>query len=358
MATILRDPDESSDWDLRAMLAGVPDDPFVALVLADYLEERTDPVRQLQGELLRLVYTLTQAVGGEHDPHLQERMQVVLRQGVRSVGPYRRVVLDDRTAMDFAWVPPGNFLMGSPDDEEGRVIDDRDGPRSRPGEGPRHAVTLTRGFWMGTTPVTQAQFAGVTGRNPSWASAGTADVEPQNRDMPVQEVTWHDVVGFLRRLTKRAEGAVSKLGFRTPTEAEWEYACRAGTTTRFWSGDGEDDLARVGWYGKNSDNGDLHPLHIRPVGLKPANPLGLFDMHGNVWEWCADLFDQKYYLRSPGVNPRCRRGEPDSLYVCRALRGGDAWDDAAACRSAARDSLPVDCSHNDLGFRVVADRLG
>ncbi len=183
---------------------------------------------------------------------------------------YRRVVLDDRTAMDFAWVPPGMFLMGSPDDDVGRVIYDREGPRPMPGEKPRHAVTLTRGFWMGTTPVTQVQFAAVTGRNPSWGSARIADVEQQNRDMPVQEVTWHDVVGFLRRLTKRAEGAGSKPRFRSPTEAEWEYACRAGTTTRFWSGDGEDDLARVGWCGANSD---FYPP-IRPVGLKPANPLG------------------------------------------------------------------------------------
>ncbi len=80
-------------------------------------------------------------------------------------------------------------------------------------------------------------------------------------------------------------------------------------------------------------------------------------MHGNVWEWCVDLFDEKYYLRSPGVNPRCRRGEQDNSYVCRARRGGDAWDDAASCRSAARDEFPVDCCTNDLGFRVVADRL-
>jgi formylglycine-generating enzyme required for sulfatase activity len=199
---------------------------------------------------------------------------------------------------------------------------------------------------MGTTPVTQSQYARVVGRNPSWDSNRSADVEPENRDRPVQEVEYHDVVGFLRRLSKR----FSAVRFRLPTEAEWEYACRAGTTTRFWSGDAEADLARVGWYEANTR--DAYPP-MRPVGTKPPNGFGLCDVHGNVWEWCVDLFDEDYYARSPKTDPRCRRGEPNQ----RVVRGGDAWDDAANCRSSARDDFTEDCSHNDLGFRVVADRL-
>jgi formylglycine-generating enzyme required for sulfatase activity len=319
---------------------------FATPVLADYLEEQNDSTRRAQGELLRLVYTLTRSVGGEERRRREDRLRVLLREGARAVGPYRRVVLDDRTAMTFAWVPPGVFLMGSPDDEEGRATPDNQGGRNcLMDEGPPHEVALTRGFWMGTTPVTQSQFAQVMGRNPSWDSNESADVEPENRDKPVQEVEWSDVTGFLRRLSRRFATR-----FRVPTEAEWEYACRAGTTTRFWSGSREADLARVGWYWGNTQDSDGQ---LRPVGGKPANAFGLHDTHGNVWEWCADVFDETYYARAPTTDPRCKRGETGR----RVVRGGDAWDDAANCRSAARDDMAEDCSHNDLGFRAGADRL-
>ena len=112
----------------------------------------------------------------------------------------------------------------------------------------------------------------------------------------------------------------------------------------------EADLARVGWY---ADNRPKFPHGIQPVGGKPANAFGLHDTHGNVWEYCADLFAETYYARSRQTDPRCRRGEAGR----RVVRGGDAWDDAANCRSAARDDMSEGCSHNDLGFRVAADRL-
>jgi formylglycine-generating enzyme required for sulfatase activity len=333
---------------LRSLLAAVPEDPFAALVLADYLDEQEDARQRMQGELLRLVYTLTRSIGGGGRPQQEERMRSLLAQVVQPIGPYRRVVLDDQVSLDFAWVPPGVFLMGSPEDEEGRVLsdeEDRD-PDCKPGEGPQHEVTLTRGFWMGTTPVTQLQFARVMGRNPSWDSTGGPDVEVENRQKPVQEVEWYDAGGFLRRLSKRLRKSGGRPRFRLPTEAEWEYACRAGTTTRFWSGNSEADLARVGWYGGNSF------ATIHPVG-KAANPLGLCDMHGNVWQWCSDSYDEHYYARSPAKDPRCQRGEPER----RIIRGGDAWDDAADCRSATRGTHAADCSHNDIGFRIVVDRL-
>jgi formylglycine-generating enzyme required for sulfatase activity len=172
---------------------------------------------------------------------------------VRAVGPYRRVPLDDSVSMDFAWVPPGVVFMGSPEDEEGRARrDDDDSTACLPDEGPRHDVILTRGFWMGTAPVTQIQYTQVVGWNSSWDSDKSANVRPENRDKPVQEVTWKDVARFLRRLSKQFA-----VPFRLPTEAEWEYACRAGTTTRFWSGDADADLARVGWYYGNT--GDEYP---------------------------------------------------------------------------------------------------
>ena len=337
---------DSTDSTLSALLAAVPTDPTAALVLADYLEEHDDIRRRSQGELLRLAYTLTRTT--DRDSAAEERLRDLLRGGVKAVGPFRRVPLADGVAIDFAWVPPGVFLMGSPDDEAGRAEEGDPRPRACLwSEGPRHAVTLTRGFWAGVTPVTQGQFAAVTGRNPSWSSRIEFDPEVDlgEREHPVQEVTWFDVAAFLRALSNRTANH-----FRLPTEAEWEYACRAGTTTRFWSGDSEDDLARVGWYAANAA-GENNPM--RPVGTKPANAFGLHDTHGNVWEWCSDVFAADYYSRSPGVDPRCTEG--DRGY--RVVRGGDAWDDAANCRSAARDDQGAPYSHNDIGFRVVANRL-
>jgi len=352
MAMTTVDLVDQASAEIRSLLAAIPEDPLVAFVLADYLQDQDDHAVRLRGELLRLVYALTRSAGGPDRAGQEQRLRILLRQGVRPIGPYRRLELDGEVALDFAWVPPGVFLMGSPDGEEGRPRNEEEaqGWRLRPGEGPRHEVILSRGFWMGTTPVTQLQYARVVGRNPSWDSDGSADVEPENRDRPVQEVTWFDAVAFLRRLSKRTGGLTAGARFRLPTEAEWEYACRAGTTTRFWSGNAAADLAWVGWFGANT-RGEDSPL--QPVGRKPANGFGLHDVHGNVWEWCADLFGEGYYARSPGKDPRCRRGEEGR----RVVRGGDAWDDAAACRSAARDSNAADCSHNDISFRVACDRL-
>lgn len=344
-------PDDSVSAEVRSLLEAIPEDALAAFALADYLEEQDDPAWRLRGELLRLVYSLTRAVGGGADRTRQEeRLRALLRQGVHAVGPYRRVELGGEVAMTFAWVPPGVFLMGSPDDEEGRATEgDDDRPRAcLPEEGPLHEVTLTRGFWLGTTPVTQLQYATMMGHNPSWDSSRSADVEEENRDKPVQEVAWFDAAAFLQRLsTRRRTAGPGGTRYRLPTEAEWEYACRAGTTSRFWSGDEEADLARVAWYVENTES------DVYPVAQYAPNAFGLYDVHGNVWEWCADLFDAHYYARSPKADPRCKRGEADR----RVVRGGDAWDDAANCRSAARDDWDADCSHNDLGFRVVADRL-
>jgi formylglycine-generating enzyme required for sulfatase activity len=150
---------------------------------------------------------------------------------------------------------------------------------------------------------------------------------------------------WVERLAEQAGPAAAGRCYRLPTEAEWEYACRAGTTTRFWCGDSEVELEKVAWYGANS-------CGVQPVG-RVANALGLSDMHGNVWEWCADRYDEHYYQRSPKKNPHCRRGE----FEQRVLRGGGGWDPATKCRSAARGSNDAHCSHNDIGFRVVADRL-
>jgi formylglycine-generating enzyme required for sulfatase activity len=204
---------------------------------------------------------------------------------------------------------------------------------------------------MGTTPVTQAQYEAVMGHNPSNRQDYVVQGVDVRRAAPVEEVEWGHARAFLKRLS-----GLARSRFRLPTEAEWEYTCRAGTTTRFWSGDDEEDLARVGWYGGNSRSVAAWPYGdntTHPVGELLPNALGLYDMHGNVWEWCADVWDEHYYARSPKENPRCKRGEPG----WRVIRGGYAWGGADLCRSAARTWHDADCSHNDIGFRVVADRL-
>jgi formylglycine-generating enzyme required for sulfatase activity len=343
---LLSEPGQSDFADIRPLLAAVPDDTLAALALADYLEERGDAVRRLQGELFRLVYALTRSVEVQDRAGREERLRGLLAQGVRAIGPYRRIALDDQLAMDFAWVPPGAFLMGSPQYEE----------ESEPEEGPQHEVALVRGFWMGTTPVTQEQYERLMGRNPSNRKGLVVDGVDVRRTAPVEEVEWYDAIAFLKKLSVRARGAAEGGRFRLPTEAEWEYACRAGTTTRFWSGDGEEDLARVGWYRDNSRSFTVWSMGdstTHPVAELLPNAFGLYDVHGNVWEWCSDLYDENYYARSPNLNPRCKRGDRGR----RVIRGGFAWGGANCCRSATRSSHDQDCSHNDLGFRVVADRL-
>ncbi len=240
---------------------------------------------------------------------------------------YYRVVAMARTNMVF--IPPGTFLMGSPTSEVDRYFD----------EGPQTAVTISQGFWMSVHLVTQGEYQSVTTNNPSYFAGN-----PTN---PVEQVDWSDATNYCALLTQRdlASGQIP-FGFqyRLPTEAEWEYACRAGTTTRFYYGDdpGYTNLASYAWYSGNS-GGQTHP-----VGLKPPNPWGLYDMCGNVWEWCQD-----WYGPYPGGSVTDPQGPATGLL--RVLRGG-SWDDLASyARSACRwEDLPASGSYYPYyGFRVV-----
>lgn len=173
--------------------------------------------------------------------------------------------------LPMIWVYPGTYLQGSPPDEHGRCEN----------EGPQRKVTLTRGFWLGETPVTQAQWFAVMGNNPSrFQEAGN----PEAPQRPVERVSWEDAVAFAKAVEVLHPG----FGARLPTEAEWEYACRAGTATATYAGDlnTQGDLVAVldgiAWYGANAEGG------THPVGQKRANPWGFHDMLGNVLEWCLD----------------------------------------------------------------------
>ncbi len=220
--------------------------------------------------------------------------------------------------MEFIYVAPGKFVMGSPKNESGR---DRD-------ETP-HQVTLTCGFYLQTTPVTQGQWKSVMGSNPSYFKNGGAA-------RPVEQVCWQEVQGFLERLN-RQEGTNR---YRLPTEAEWEYACRAGAETAYFFGENEQDLDRFAWFDSNADQS------THPVGGKAPNPWGVYDMLGNVWEWCADW--KGPYPDGYATDPR----GPESGTE-RILRGGSWFNDSRYLRCANRyGDRPGDSSFL-VGFRVA-----
>ena len=217
------------------------------------------------------------------------------------------------------WIPPGSFWMGSPETDELGFND----------EGPQRHVTLTQGYWLGDTPVTQALWMAVMRENPS---------KSEGQRLPAERVSRENSETFLLRLNALHPWLNAAL----PTEAQWEYACRADTTTRYWSGDTEADLARVGWYRENS-GGRTHP-----VGELPPSPWGLFDMHGQVLEWCWD-FSRDTYRGIPTVDPSgARHGD---TYV---LRGGSWHYSARGARSASRFGYRPRIRAHDLGFRIAS----
>ncbi|HUU28765.1 MAG TPA: SUMF1/EgtB/PvdO family nonheme iron enzyme [archaeon] len=207
---------------------------------------------------------------------------------------------------------------------------------------PVHTVTLSA-FWMSRYEITQAQYKAVTGTNPSYFT--------KDENCPVEQVSWYDAVASCNKLSEAAglepcydlstwECDFTKNGFRLPTEAEWEYACRAGTTTRFYTGDSYEDIERAAWHLGLGDS-------THPVGLKEANGWGLYDMHGNVWEWCNDRWTN-YYTSESQTNPT----GPESG-TSRVIRGGSLKDSAYITQSAWRDRYYQGSRQYSIGFRVV-----
>jgi formylglycine-generating enzyme required for sulfatase activity len=243
---------------------------------------------------------------------------------------YRAVVCPAPTNLVF--IPPGTFRMGSPTNEVDRYD----------WEGPQTAVTIRRGFWMGKFEVTQGEYLAVMGNNPSYFTGDT------NR--PVEMVSWADATAYCEALTQRERAAgriATNSVYRLPTEAEWEYACRGGTSTRFSYGDdpGYTKLTLYAWYYDNS-GGETHP-----VGQKLPNPWGLYDMHGNVYEWCQDWYGT--YLGGIALDPQGPATGSD-----RVTRGGSwsdwlEWSDAWRCRSALRNHFIPDGRGLSFGFRVL-----
>ncbi|MEM7201639.1 MAG: SUMF1/EgtB/PvdO family nonheme iron enzyme [Planctomycetota bacterium] len=233
-----------------------------------------------------------------------------------------RVQVHESTGIELVPIPGGSFVMGAPDDERGRS--ER--------EGPQHEVALAP-FWLAKTPVTNEQYGKFLQATGHVAPEYWEERRYNRPRQPVIGVSWEDAVAFC---------TWAKLFL--PSEAQWEYACRAGTETRYWSGSTEEALAAVAWYQKNSDG-------LPEVGEKRANPWGLFDMHGNVWEWCQDTW-QDSYEGSPSD------GTPweDTSSEARVIRGGSWRNAARRCRSAYRiRGLPWG-RDDDLGFRPASSR--
>jgi formylglycine-generating enzyme required for sulfatase activity len=221
--------------------------------------------------------------------------------------------------MELMPIPAGEFEMGSNDGEAN--------------EKPVHKVKISRAFYMGKYVVTQAQYEKVTGKNPCAL---------KGENLPLDIVNWSDAIEFCKKLSK-----LSGKNVRLPTEAEWEYACRAGTKTKYYTGDNEAALEQAAWYDKNSGR------QPHPVGLKKPNAWGLYDMHGGVWQYCQDSYGADYYSKSAAEDPEGPTGSD-----C-VMRGGSRGKNAKECRSAARGALwkstgvRIGACYDAYGFRVV-----
>lgn len=220
----------------------------------------------------------------------------------------------------FVLIEAGCFAMGNPNPPSNLTT----------GETPSHHVCIDKPFYLGETEVTQKQWEDVMGSNPS---------KVKSYDRPVDRVSWNDVQEFLQKLNAKDGGSY----FRLPTEAEWEYAARAGSDKEYCYGNGEGALAQYAWYGNLGYKGTS-----REVALKKPNDWGLYDMHGNVWEWVQDWYDGAYYSNSPEPNPT---GPETGKY--KTYRGGSFIGKPINLRSAVRFSaMPASRTH-DVGFRLV-----
>jgi len=250
--------------------------------------------------------------------------------------------------MKLKLIPAGEFMMGSAKSpqEIARLFDlDEDHAKYLTGENPQHRVRITKAFYLGVTEVTQGQWEAVMGSRP-WSGD---DDQKEGPDYAATYVIWEDAVEFCEKLSSK-EGVT----YRLPTEAEWEYACRVGTTTIYHFGDDESRLGDYTWFCDNAYSADDKYAHR--VGRKKANPFGLYDMHGNVYEWCHDRYGEDYYAGSPTDDPTGAEGGS-----FRALRGGSWIDVPCFCRSAFRFWCSPEVRDGRLGFRVamtVADATG
>jgi uncharacterized protein (TIGR02996 family) len=305
---------------LEALLQKVvdhPEDGALWPAIIDWLHKHDDP-RRAELVLLhrRLLASCTEPNAHPERADWQVRVVALLAAGVRPVAPLQTILAQHGVDVTLVWIPPGTFLMGSPAAESQRGDDET-----------QRQVTVN-GFWLGTHPVTQKQWQILMGRNPS---------KTRGVDLPVHAISWDDCQEFIAELK-----GPQRQRFRLPTEAEWEYACRAGTSSPFFSGETiSTDQANYDGnhaYGPGS-NGVFRGAPTR-IGHFPPNAWNLYDMHGNIWEWCADQYTQ---------DGQDQKGDKDA----RVLRGG-SWNFVPwLCRSAYRGGSGRNRQHASCGCRVV-----
>ena len=259
---------------------------------------------------------------GEITPHLPTPNPSQEGNGAtrNRAGETRSLDLGNGVSLTLVYIPGGTFWMGSKDDD----------PEAYDNQKPRHQVTLPT-FWMGETPVTQGQYQAVMGSNPSRFQG--------DLDRPVEMVSWNDADRFCQELSRKLSQEIISL----PSESQWEYACRGGTDTRYFFGDDAAQLGNYAWYYGNSGN------ETHPVKQKKPNAWGLYDMHGNVWEWCADQWHDNY--QGAPTNGSAWLSSDESKI--RLLRGGSWNNHPKYCRSTYRSHSAPAYRNYFLGFRVV-----
>lgn len=266
--------------------------------------------------------------------------------------------------MKFVLIPPGEFLMGSTPEQIQEALEEAK-ERWKAGikiSAPQHKVVLTRAIYLAVNEVTQKEYEAVTGTNPShFARNGAGEEAVANIDtnnLPVEQVGWYDAVDFCTKLSQKEESKpfyfragetitpLDGTGYRLPTEAEWEFACRAGTTTKYWIGDQVDQLLRVGWFIDNAGQ------KTHATGELRANPFGLFDIHGNVREWVEDAWDPSHYSKSsgrPAINPIALASAESK----RVARGGSVISNHYQTLSSSRYTNVAEIYYYNTGFRVA-----
>lgn len=252
------------------------------------------------------------------DSHVVEDPYVMAKPGNSKTS---ETFTSSSTGVEFVLILPGEFYMGSPSEEQGRSDS----------ESPAHKVTIKNAFYMGKFQVTQKQWKNIMGNSPSHFKGDT---------LPVEMVSWNDVQEFVEKLN----AAENTDKYRSPSEAEWEYACRAGIQTRYSFGDDESKLNEYAWYVKNSGR------KTHPIGRKQPNSWGLYDMHGNVWEWVQDKWHENYK-----DSPSDGSAWEDGGGSLRVSRGGSWYCNAESCRSAGRFGREPDSHFANLGFRLLRD---
>jgi len=248
---------------------------------------------------------------------------------------------ENSIGMRFVLIPPGEFDMGSTEAEVAKLLEEAKATNqpswyieNLPSEAPKHRLRITKPLYLAASEVTQAQYEPVLGNNPSRFK--------EDANCPAEMVNWDEASAFCRKLGELPEEQSGQRTYRLPTEAEWEYACRAGTTTTWYSGDDETGLKEIAWYGANA-GGKTHP-----VCEKTPNAWGLCDMHGNVWEWCQDWWAVDYYATSPSEDPTGATG--GSL---RVDRGGGWINGASSGRASYRHGVGPGYRGGNLGFRLA-----